>query len=199
MVRFAQPSGHTVKSAQHVPGFVYGESGVQQILVVGQAPLDITSGEAVFLGSVTHAHHNPGPTGNSWYFIALWPSSARTQSLIDPTVARIAYQTRDFDSATLPQGKYLQTLRLVTLAPGGRTAAHEFGGVRVLLVLEGSITVRTSGAAPATLAAGQGSDYMPNVGTQEVNSTVARAVFLELLTTASGRPFETNLSEPPGG
>lgn len=199
LVHFAQPPAHTVKSSQHVPGVVYVESGVHRLLVAGQSPQDSGSGEAIFLGGVTHAHYNPGPTSNGWYFIALWPSSARTQSLVDPTVGRIAYQTPDFDSARVAQGAYFQTLRLVSVAPGGRTAAHKFGGMRVLFVLEGSLTVHVTGAAPATVAMGSGSNYMPNVSMQELNPTADPTVFLELLTTGAGKPIETVLGQSPAG
>jgi len=198
-IHFAQPPGHTVKSTQHVPGFVYVERGTHRLLVVDQTALDLGEGEAFFLGSVTHQHVNSGPDPNSWYFIALWPNTARAQSVIDPTVASVAFATPDFEPGTLAQGAYSQVLRRVTLDARGRTAAHTFGGFSVLFVLQGSVTARAAGSPPATLQAGQGLSHPADVGLQEVNATASPAVFLELLTTATGKNFETILTQPPAG
>jgi len=195
VIRFVQPSGHTVRSNQHVAGFVYVEQGTHRLQVVEQPAQEIDQGDAVFLGSVTHTHSNPGPALNSWLFIALWPSSARTQPVLDP--GKLVFQIPNLAPAALPQGTYLQVLRRITLAPGGRTAAHRFGGVYVLFVLQGSITVRAAGSPPATVGMGQGLSYEPDVGLQVSNATGDPATFVELLTTDIGKDFETLLSQPP--
>lgn len=198
VIHFVQPTSHTFKSHQHVPGFVYVERGVHRFLPAGLPSQDVGAGEAIFIPSVTHAHSNPGLTSNSWYFIALWPTSAQTSPLVDPT-ATLAYWTPDFNPESLPQGTYFQTLRRVTLGPGGRTAAHEFGGMSVLYVLEGSLTVQLAGAPAAHFKAGDGTYASPNVGLQERNVSTGPTIFLELLTTAVGKPFEIDLTRPPSG
>jgi len=197
VIRFVQPSGHTVTSNQHVAGFVYVEQGTHRLQVVEQPAQDIDRGEAVFLGSVTHTHSNPAPAPNSWLFIALWQSSARAKPLLDP--GKLVFEIPDLAPDALPQGTYVQVLRRITLAPGGRTAAHRFGGVYVLFVLQGSITVRAAGVPPATVDMGQGLGYQPDVGLQVSNGAGDPATFVELLTTDIGKDFETVLSQPPSG
>lgn len=201
LIHFAQPALYSIPSQsqtqQHKPGFIYMEAGTQRLFVVDQPPKDIGEGEATFLNEVTHWHYNPGPSTISWYFIALWPTSFRTQQLIDPQHAKVAFATPDLGPATMPPGSYVQVLRRVTLAPGGRTSAHTFGGYAVLFVLEGSVTVRATGAGAVTVAAGNGKNYTAGTGQQELNVTSEPAVFLELLTVADGAPFETQLTAPP--
>lgn len=196
-IHFAEPPGHSFKSTQHVPGFVYVERGTHRLQLVDEPAQDFGAGEAAFVPSVTHQHFNSGPDANSWYFIALWPNTARGLALVDPTVSSVAFATPDFESGTLAQGAYSQVLRRVTLDAGGRTAAHSFGGFSVLFVLQGSVTVRAAGSPSATFQAGLGLSHAAGVGLQEINATGSPAVFLELLTTATGKNFETMLNQPP--
>jgi quercetin dioxygenase-like cupin family protein len=199
VIHFAQPAGHTIQSRQHVAGFVYVEKGRHLLLVEGRPQQDIGEGEATFLGSVTHRHFNPGPDPNSWYFMALWPNSARAAPLVDPAVANVVFATADLGPAIFSQGMYSQVLRKVTLGAGGRTSAHMFGGFSVLYVLDGSLTVRASGAQPATLVTGEGVNHQPGTRLQELNPSGGTTTFVELLTTAAGKDFETVLSQPPDG
>jgi hypothetical protein len=66
MIRFAQPVGYVIHSKQHVASVVYVETGVHQLVLDGQPPLDLMAGEAKFHQSVTHTHLNPGPEPSVW-------------------------------------------------------------------------------------------------------------------------------------
>ena len=196
VIHFVQPAGYTINSTQHVPGFVFVETGLHRLQLKGQQPIELGSGEAKFIQSVTHSHLNPGTEPCSWYFIALWSSWVRSQPLVDPIASPV------FESADLApqpgQGSYSQVLREVTLKRYGHSEAHEFGGMSVFFVLQGSLTVRTTQGHAAGIVAGQGASYPPNVAIQEVNAATGETTYLELLTTAVGREFEIPLPQPPG-
>jgi hypothetical protein len=196
MIRFAQPAGYVINSKQHVPSVVYVETGVHRLILNGQPPIDLVAGQAKFHQSVTHTHLNPGSDPSVWYSIALWPSSARGQPLVDP-VARAAFESDDIASEVLPPVAYSQVLRQVTLAKAGTTGAHRFGGLAGFYVLTGSVTIRSAHRPPVTLDVGQGDAFLPDVALQEMNAGPGQAVFLEFLTTAVGRDFEVPLQQPP--
>ncbi|HEY4915139.1 MAG TPA: hypothetical protein VIJ91_14630, partial [Candidatus Dormibacteraeota bacterium] len=84
IIRFASPPGKVINSKQHVPSVVYVETGVHRLTLAGQPPIDLATGQAAFHQSVAHTHLNPGPDPSVWYSIAIWPSSARGQPLVDP-------------------------------------------------------------------------------------------------------------------
>jgi len=194
---FAQPAGHSFASQTHVAGFDYVASGVQRLVIGGRAPIEIAAAESVFQPSIAHTHSNPGTSPNKWYFIALWPAGARGDAPPDPTVGKVAFATPDLPADALPQGSYVQTLRLVELEPGGRSAAHRYGGVEAQFVLEGSISVHAAGQQPVTLAAGEGAYHLTGTELQEHNAGTGRARFLELLTTKEGLPFQTSVDHAP--
>jgi hypothetical protein len=196
MIRFAQPAGYVINSKQHVPSVVYVETGVHRLILAGQPPLDLMAGQAKFHQSVTHTHLNPGPDLSVWYSIALWPSSARSQPLVDP-VARAAFESDDIARELLPQVAYSQVLRQVTLAKLGTAGAHRFGGLSAFYVLTGSVTIKIAHQPSVTLSIGQGVAFLPDVALQEVNAGPGQAVFLEFLTTPVGRDFEVPLQQPP--
>jgi quercetin dioxygenase-like cupin family protein len=195
IVAFTQAPGGAIPSQQHVPGFVFMRDGIQRLTVQGQAPQDLHGGESVFIRSLAHVHLNPGTSTSHWDFLAIWPARARAAPLVDPT-AVVAYQTPDLPQDVLPPGPYGQTLRLVTLERAGRTAAHLFGGLQAMFVLEGSVVLRAAGKPVRTLAAGDGVFHTADTRLQELNGSPTVTRFLELLTTADGRPFETYLSRP---
>jgi quercetin dioxygenase-like cupin family protein len=196
MIRFAQPAGYVIHSKQHVPSVVYVETGVHQLVLNGEAPIDLQAGQAAFHQSVAHTHFNPGPAPSVWYSIALWPSSARGQPLVDP-IARAAFESEDIVRDELPQVAYSQVLRQVTLAMSGTTGAHRFGGLYVFYVLSGSLTVRSDHRSAVTVSAGQGLAFLPDVGVQQTNAGQGPAVFLEFITTAVGKSFDVPLPQPP--
>jgi quercetin dioxygenase-like cupin family protein len=196
IIRFAQPAGYVIQSKQHVPSVVYVETGVHRLTLNGQPPLDLTAGQATFHLSVTHTHINPGPGPSVWYSIALWPSSARGQALVDP-IARAAFESADIAPEALPHGAYSQVLRQITLAEQGTPGAHRFGGLSAFYVLSGSVTIRSTHRSPVTLGVGQGAAFLPDVALQEVNAGPGQAVFIEFLTTAVGKAFDVPLQQPP--
>jgi len=195
-IRFESPPAYVINSKQHVPSVVYVETGTQRLTLSGQAPIDLAAGEAKFHQSVTHQHLNPGSEPSVWYSIAVWPSSARGTPLVDK-VARAAFESDDIDRAVLPQVAYSEALRRVTLAGGGSSGAHRFGGLAAFFVLSGSITIHAAHTSPVTLAAGQGASYLPAMDLQEKNTGSAPATVLEFIVTPAGADFEVPLPRPP--
>ena len=196
IIRFAQPVGYVIHSKQHVPSIVLVETGVHRLTLHGQPPLVRTAGQATFHLSVTHTHFNPGPDPSVWYSIALWPSSARGQPLVDP-IAQAVFESADIAREALPQVAYSQVLRQITLANQGTTGAHRFGGLSAFYVLAGSVTIRSAHQSPVTLGVGKGVAFLPGVALQELNAGPSQAVFIEFLTTAVGQAFDVPLQRPP--
>jgi quercetin dioxygenase-like cupin family protein len=196
IIRFASPPGKVINSKQHVPSVVYVETGVHRLTLAGQPPIDLAAGQAAFHQSVAHTHLNPGPDPSVWYSIAIWPSSARGQPLVDP-IAQATFESVDIVRDSLPQVTYSQVLRQVTLAKLGTPGAHRFGGLSAFYVLAGSVTIKSADKPPVTLGAGQGAAYMPDVALQELNAGPGQAVFLEFVTTAVGKDFDVPLQQPP--
>lgn len=196
VIEFAQAPGHSFPSRTHVPGFVYITNGVQHLTMADRTPIDLAAGQARFQPSIAHVHSNPGSTTNHWYFLALWPAQARADPLVDSS-GSVAYETPDLPPETLPRGSYVQTLRLVELEPGGRSVARWHGGIEVSFVLQGSISVHVAGHAPSDLTPGHGTYHLPGAQLQERNTGTGPARFLEVLTTAEGRPFQTSADHAP--
>ena len=197
-VRFMQPPGYVINSKQHVPSVVYVDSGIQSLVLAGESPVNLVAGQAKFHQSVTHQHLNPGSLQSVWYSIAVWPSSARGQPLVDP-IARAAFESVDFDRAALPQVAYSEVLRQVSLARGGTSGAHRFGGIAAFYVLSGSISIKSAHRSSLVLGAGQGFALVPGTDLQETNAGTNPAIYLEYLVTPSGADFELPLSQPPAG
>jgi len=196
-IRFAQPVGYDIVSKQHVASVVYVEAGLHRLVLNGKPPLDLVAGQAKFHQSVAHVHINPGPVDPSvWYSIAIWPSSARGQSLVDKT-ARPTYESDDIAREPLPQVAYSQVLRQITLAKLGRTGAHKFGGLAAFYVLTGSLTIKSAHRTSVSLSAGEGVYFLPGVALQETNGGAGQSVYLEFITTAVGKDFEVPLQQPP--
>jgi hypothetical protein len=196
MIRFAQPAGYVINSKQHVASVIYVETGVHRLILNGQPPLDLMAGQAKFHQSVTHTHLNPGPDPSVWYSIAIWPTSARGQPLVDK-IALAAFESVDIAREALPQVAYSQVLRQVTLAKLGTTGAHQFGGLSAFYVLTGSVTIKNAHRPSVTLGVGEGIAFLPDVALQEINAGPGQAVFLEFITTAVGKDFEVTLQQPP--
>jgi quercetin dioxygenase-like cupin family protein len=109
----------------------------------------------------------------------------------------VPFATPDLPATALPAGTYANTLQLVTLAPGGRTPAHEYGGLEVVFVLKGAIGIHAAGAEPATIGAGQGIHHLPNTVIQEFNAGDEESRYLTWLLTADDQPFQTNVRQSP--
>lgn len=195
-IRFAQPPGYVINSKQHVPSIVYVETGLHRLILAGQAPIDLVAGQATFHQSVTHQHLNPGSEPSAWYSIAVWPSSARGTPLVDP-IARAAFESQDFDRASLPQVAYSEVLRRVTLAGKGTSGAHRFGGIVAFYVLAGSISIRAAHRPTQTLSTGQGAAFSPDTDLQETDAGSGQADYLEFVVTDVSNDFEVPLQQPP--
>ena len=196
MIRFAQPVGYVINSKQHVASFVYVETGSHRLVLSGQSPIDLGTGQATFHQSVTHQHLNPGPQPSVWYSIAIWPSSARGQALVDP-IARAAYESEDVSPDAFSRVAYSEVLRKVTLAQAGTSGPHRFGGLAAFYVLSGTMTIKSANHSAITLGAGQGTRFLPDVAIQETNPWTEPAVYLEFVATAIGKDFDTSLRQLP--
>jgi quercetin dioxygenase-like cupin family protein len=196
IIRFTQQVGYVIHSKQHVASVIYVEAGVHRLILNGQQPVDLKAGQALFHQSVAHTHLNPGPGPSVWYSIALWPSSARGQALVDK-IAVAAFESDDIARAGLPQVAYSQVLRQITLTTPGTAGAHRFGGLSAFYVLTGSVTIRSAHRSPVTLGVGQGAAFPPDIALQETNAGSGQAVYLEFITTAVGKDFDVPLQQAP--
>lgn len=195
-IRFAQPPGYVINSKQHVPSMVYVVTGVQRLVLTGQTPIDLMSGQATFHQSVTHQHLNPGSATSTWFSIAVWPSSARGTPLVDP-IARAAFESEDIDRVALPLGAYSEALREVTLAHGGTSGAHRFGGLATFYVLSGSISILSAHGARQQLGPDQGATFLPDTDLQETDNGPDQASYIEFFVTPVGTDFEVPLQRAP--
>jgi hypothetical protein len=195
-IEFHQAAGTFFPSKKHVPGLIFQAEGSQVLAIQDGPTVNIGPAQGFFLGQLAHTHSNPGPTDNHWYFIALWPTSAHSEPLVSSS-ARVAYETLDFPLSAFSPGPYSETLRWVTLEPGGRTGAAKYGGIEALFVLDGSISIHAAGSSQVTLVASQGANESAGTVTQILNQASSRATFLAFYVTAAGQPFETPVDQSP--
>lgn len=179
----------------HIAGFVYTHVGIHRIAITGGETKDLKAGEASFVPpNIGHTHSNPGPSANSWYFVSIRPNTARTAAATFPG-QKEAFATADL--AALPAGPYSLGLRVVTIQPSGRTAAHTHGGLETILVLDGSVEVRVQGAAMKTLQKGEGTSIQADTALQISNKGTVPAKFVAFFVTADGKPFSTDVDASP--
>jgi quercetin dioxygenase-like cupin family protein len=196
VIGFSQGPMTVFRSHKHTPGFVYVAAGVQRLQSPPAPPRIILPGEAVFQPSVFHTHANPSTTRpNRWYFIALWPTAERRAPLVS-SAASVIYESPDLDPSTMPPGPRIETLRLVTLQPNGRSSAHYFSGLELLFVLQGTIRLDVAGQPPAKLSAGQGQYLPPGTDEQELNAGAGVASYLTFIVTPAQAPFEIAVNHP---
>jgi quercetin dioxygenase-like cupin family protein len=196
VIGFSQGPGTAFHSHKHTPGFVYVAAGVQRLDSPPAPARIIRPGEAVFQPSVFHTHANPSTTRpNRWYFIALWPTAERRAPLVSST-ATVIYESPDLDASTMPPGPRIETLRLVTLQPNGRSAAHRFSGLELLFILEGTIRLDVAGQQPTNLSAGQGQYLPPGTAEQQLNASAGVAGYLTFIVTPVQAPFEIPVRNP---
>jgi quercetin dioxygenase-like cupin family protein len=190
---FHQTPGQSFPSRKHQPGIVYVQTGKQRLAYSDGQSVDILTGTAVYQTSVAHSHTNTGTTDNAWYFIGLWASEQRAV----PLAGTVVFETEDIPSSTLRPGSYIETVRRVTLQPGGRSPAHRFGGLEVVFVLDGNLTVHVAGHGSTRLSAGQGTYVDPDTVTQELAGS--STVYLAYFVTPQGHAFETDVTSAPPG
>ena len=196
VIGFSQRPMAVFPSHKHTPGFVYVAAGVQRLQSPPAPPRIILPGEAFFQPSVFHTHANPSTARpNRWYFIALWPTAERRAPLVSST-ASVIYESPDLDPSTMPPGPRIETLRLVTLQPNGRSSAHYFSGLELLFMLEGTIRLDTAGQPLTILSAGQGQYLPPGTDEQELNAGAGVASYLTFIVTPAQAPFEIAVNHP---
>src|SRR5215468_11565097 len=196
VIGFSQGPLTAFRSHKHTPGFVYVAAGVQRLVSPPAPARIILPGEAVFQPSVFHIHANPSTTSpNRWYFIALWPTAERRAPLVS-SAASVIYESPDLAPSTMPPGPRIETLRLVTLQPGGRSPAHHFSGLELLFMLEGTIRLDMAGQPPTILSAGQGQYLPPGTDEQELNAGAGVASYLTFIVTPAQAPFEIAVNHP---
>jgi quercetin dioxygenase-like cupin family protein len=198
IVLFHQAPGQTIPSRKHQAGIVYVETGTQRLTYGDGQSVDVVAGSAVYLRSVAHSHTDIGALDSTWYFIALWPSSQRGAPLVS-AASQVAFETEDIPSSTMPPGSYVETLRRVTLQAGGRSAAHRFGGLEIIFVLDGTLAVDVAGHASVRLTAGQATYVAPGSATQELAAASSTVDYLAYFVTPQGQAFETVVTSEPLG
>lgn len=195
---FHQAPGGSFPSRKHQPGIIYQGVGGQNLAYADGQHTDILAGQAVFLRSAAHSHDNAGTSDNRWYFFAVLPREQRGAPLVVAS-SQVAFETEDLPSGVLPPGSYVETLRRATLQPGGRSAAHRFGGNEVVIVLDGQLTLDAVGRTAVQLSAGQGAYVAPGTATQELASGSAAVTYLAFVVTRLGVPFEVDVPTVPSG
>jgi quercetin dioxygenase-like cupin family protein len=196
VIGFSQGPMAVFPSHKHTPGFVYVAAGVQRLQSPPAPARIILPGEAAFQPSVFHTHANPSRTSpNRWYFIAVWPSAERRAPLVS-LAATVIYESPDLDPSTMPPGPRIETLRLVTLQPDGRSSAHYFSGLELLFVLAGTIRLDVAGQPPTKLSAEQGQYLPPGTEEQELNAGAGVASYLAFIVTPVQAPFEITVDHP---
>ncbi len=198
IVKFVQAPGQSIASKKHQAGIVYVQTGEQRLTYTGEGThVDIGAGTAVFLQDVNHSHETLAGALSTWYFIALWPDTQQSATLVAPSM--LLFQTEDLPLDALPPGSYTETLRSVSLKPGGRSPAHIFGGLEVVLVLNGTLGVDVAGKARVQLPAGQAAYVPAHTLTQELATGGQKADYLAYFITQHGVAFETDSVTAPSG
>jgi quercetin dioxygenase-like cupin family protein len=156
-VDLPQAAGGSIKH-QHIAGFVYSVQGTHQMDVDGGASVMIQPGKAAFIGAtVMHGHVNPGTSANDWWFIGLRPAASRPLAIIVPGQKEL-YTTGDLTQ--IAAGSYTETLSDTRLAATG-VDRQSGPSLRVLFVLDGSLTVSGDAGMTGNVSAGQGAYALP--------------------------------------
>ncbi len=152
-----QAAGGVIKH-QHIAGFVYTVLGTHQLDVDGAASVMIEPGKAAFIGAtVMHGHVNPGTAANDWWFIGLRPAASRPLATIVPGQKEV-YTTADMTQ--IAAGSYTETLTDSRL-PATGIDRQAGSSLRVLFVIDGSLTVSGDAGTTGSVSAGQGAYSLP--------------------------------------
>ena len=197
IVKFVQAPGQSIASKKHQAGFIYVETGLQRLTYTDEKTnVDIPAHTALFLQDVNHSHATLPGALSTWYFIALWPDTPQSSTLVPPST--LVFKTEDLPPTAMPPGSYTETLRSVSLQPGGRSSAHVFGGLEVVFVLDGTLKVDVAGQAPVQLPAGQATYVPAHTLTQEL-AVGQKSDYLAYFITQHGTAFETDKATAPPG
>lgn len=174
----------------HGIGFEYTVTGVHTVPTSAGGSQGIPAGHATFIGpDIVPNIMSPNPA--DWYLVAIRPVAQRHAF----QNATLVYETPDLPQ--LQSGTtYGEDLRMLTIAPGGHNQAHKHGGLEVIVVMQGSMTVHEAGAAPQTIDKGHGAYILPDTPQQIYNDGASSAKALVFLATPAGKRFQTQLTNP---
>jgi quercetin dioxygenase-like cupin family protein len=198
IVKFVQAPGQSIASKKHQAGFIYVQTGLQQLTYTDEkTKVDIHPDTALFLQDVNHSHATLPGALSTWYFIALWPDTPQSSTLVAPST--LVFKTEDLPPTAMPPGSYTETLRRVSLQPGGRSPAHIFGGLEVVFVLDGTLKVDVAGQGAVQLPAGQAIYVPAHTLRQELAVGGQKTDYLAYFITQHGTAFETDATSAPPG
>jgi mannose-6-phosphate isomerase-like protein (cupin superfamily) len=198
IVKFVQAPNQSIASKKHQAGIIYVQTGLQELTYTDSGTqVQIPAGTGLFLQDVNHSHETLPGALSTWYFIALWPDTPQSSTLVAPST--LAFKTEDLPPTAMPPGQYTETLRSVTLQPGGRSPAHVFGGLEVVFVLDGTLKVDVAGQGPVQLPAGQATYVPAHTLTQELAVGAQKVDYLAYFITEHGTAFETDATSTPPG
>jgi quercetin dioxygenase-like cupin family protein len=123
---------------------------------------------------------NPG--ANEWIFIGVRPESARGSVMPLPDATRV-YESPDLKS--LSPGPYVETLEVITVAPGSQAAVSREPGAELLLVLVGGARVQLDGAQPIQLGVHQAALAQEGATVTLSNSGAGELTLLSFRVTAA--------------
>jgi hypothetical protein len=123
---------------------------------------------------------NPG--ANGWIFIGVRPESGRGSVMPLPDATRV-YESPDLQS--LSPGPYVETLEVITVAPGSRAAVSREPGAELLLVLVGGARVQLDGAQPIELGVHQAALAQEGAMVTLSNSGAGELTLLSFRVTAA--------------
>ncbi len=191
----ALPSPSVAATATPTPTYAPSAEGFNSKLLI-EKPRTVSTSVPGYIwivgGAATESRGVSAVVSERETFTASYEeSTARRTS----DAGRVAYATSDLPP--LAAGRYTESLRLVVVQPGGRSAAHMHSGIEGVLVLDGRVLVRSAGNAPAFLDVGQGFYILPKVPVQLINAgnVVARTLVYSI--SPEGAPFSTELDQSP--
>ncbi len=117
---------------------------------------------------------------NGWLFVGVRPESARGGVMPLPDATRV-YESPDLRS--LSPGPYIETLEVITVAPGSRAAVSREPGADILLVLAGEAHVQLDGAQPIRLGIHQGTLAQEGAMVTLSNSGAGKLILLSFRVT----------------
>ncbi|HEV8534311.1 MAG TPA: cupin domain-containing protein [Candidatus Limnocylindria bacterium] len=187
------PSTSLAPVATPLPTYAPSAEGFNSKLLV-EKPRNLSTSSTGYVwivaGAITEGTSVSAVVSERESFTASYQSSTDRRS-----TDVVAYATPDLPP--LAAGRYTESLRLVVVQPGGRSAAHMHSGIEGVLVLEGRVLIRSGGNSPAFLATGQGFYILPQVPIQLINAGDAVVRTLVYSISPEGAPFSTNLDKSP--
>jgi uncharacterized RmlC-like cupin family protein len=191
----AAASPTTAAAASPVPSYAPAAEGfASKVLIEKPRTLSTSTGGYVWIvpGAATDAGGVSATISDKESFTASYQLPTERRANSDKAVA---YATPDLPPMAV--GKYTEGLRLVTVQPGGRSAAHMHSGFEGVLVLEGRVLIRSGGNVPTYLTAGHGFYILPKIPIQLINAGDAIARTLVYSISPEGATFSTELPQSP--